>query len=205
MEPGRPVSLNWSDDQVPPVAGAVGKRRRIHGATYSSRGVSLHTGRSGEPTTAVPIPEQIRAGEGGISQPFQPSHQARRSFAYNKGGIGGDSHRGRPYRPCARKGRPGHLRMQICAGAYWRQELGAIFDRTRLQHPRGRTPLPRAKWGRVSGTLTSVEDGKPKVAGQACCSDKGGQQEYAHPYAQSLSVVLILVGLVGLAHCKSLA
>ena len=28
-----------------------------------------------------------------------------------------------------------------------------IFDRTRLQHPRGRTPLPRAKRGRVSGTF----------------------------------------------------
>ena len=27
-----------------------------------------------------------------------------------------------------------------------------IFDRTRLQHPRSRTRLPRAKWGRVSGT-----------------------------------------------------
>jgi hypothetical protein len=36
QEPGRPVSLNWSDDEVPPVAGAVGKRRRIHVPTYSS-------------------------------------------------------------------------------------------------------------------------------------------------------------------------
>src|SRR5215208_772887 len=56
VEHGRPVSLNWSDDEVPLVAGALGKRKRIHVATYSSRGVSLHTGRPGEPTIAVPIP-----------------------------------------------------------------------------------------------------------------------------------------------------
>ena len=56
----------------------------------------------GESKTAVPISEQLRAGEGGISQPFRPTHQARRSFA-SKGGTWGGSHRGRPYWPCARK------------------------------------------------------------------------------------------------------
>jgi hypothetical protein len=69
----------------------------------------------------------------------------------------------------------------------------------------GEHPFHAQRGVEFLGLLTSVEGGKPKVAGQACCSDKGGQQEYAHPYAQSLSVVLILVGLVGLAHCKSLA
>jgi hypothetical protein len=69
----------------------------------------------------------------------------------------------------------------------------------------GEHPFHAQRGVEFLGLLTSVEGGKPKVAGQACCSDKGVQLEYAHPYAQSLSVVLILVGLVGLAHCKSLA
>ena len=43
---------------MPPVAGAVGKRKRIHVATYSNRGLGLHARRPGESTTAVPLPHQ---------------------------------------------------------------------------------------------------------------------------------------------------
>jgi hypothetical protein len=48
--------------------------------------VGLRAGRPGESTTQVPIPEPLRAGEGGISQPFWRSHQARGSYP-PKGGI----------------------------------------------------------------------------------------------------------------------
>ena len=74
-----------------------------------------------------------------------------------------------------------------------------------VERPFHAKSLPRPKRGRFPGTWASVEGGKPKVAGQACCSDKGGQQEYARTYAQILRVVLIQVGLEGLAHCKSLS
>src|SRR5215218_9857648 len=138
-----------------------GKRgKRTHVATYSSRGVGLHARRPGESTTAVPIPEALRQGEGGISQPFRRSHQARGSFA-PKGGIRGGSHRGRPYGPRTRKRRPGHLRVHIRRRAYRREEMGAHLRRPRLQHPSGATTLPRPKRRRVSGTRASVEGGKP--------------------------------------------
>jgi hypothetical protein len=63
----------------------------------------------------------------------------------------------------------------------------------------GEHPFHAQRGVEFLGLLTSVEGGKPKVAGQACCSDKGGQQVYARTYAQILGMVLILVGLVSLA------
>ena len=50
--------------------------------------MGLHARRQGESKTQVPIPEHLRAGEGGIPQPFRRSHQARGSYAH-KGGIKG--------------------------------------------------------------------------------------------------------------------
>src|SRR5215211_3509559 len=39
--------------------------------------------------------------------------------------------------------------------------MGAHLRRPRLQHPRGPTPLPRPKWGRVPRARASLEGGKP--------------------------------------------
>ena len=108
----------------------------------------------------VPIPEHLRAGEGGISQPFRRSHQARRSYAH-KGGIRGGSHRGRPYGQRTRKRCLGYVRVQIRGGAHRREEMGAHLRRPRLQHPRGPTTLPRPKRGRVPRARASLEGGKP--------------------------------------------
>jgi hypothetical protein len=56
--------------------GAWQPSERTHVATYSSRGVGLHARRQGESKTQVPLPERLRAGEGGVSQPFRRGHQA---------------------------------------------------------------------------------------------------------------------------------
>jgi hypothetical protein len=74
-----------------PVTGLATRERGTHVATYSDRGVGLHARRPGESTTTLPIPEHLRAGEGGVSQPFRRSHQARGSYAH-KGGIRGGPH-----------------------------------------------------------------------------------------------------------------
>jgi hypothetical protein len=38
--------------------------------------VGLHARRPGESTAQVPIPERLRAGQGGVPQPFRRGHQA---------------------------------------------------------------------------------------------------------------------------------
>jgi hypothetical protein len=144
---------------VSPVTGLATKRKGTHVAAYSRRGVGLRARRPGESTTTVPIPEHLRAGEGGISQPLLRSHQARRSYAH-KGGIRGRSHRGRPYGQRTRERCPEHLRVQIRGGAHRREEMGAHLRRPRLQHPRGPKTLPTPKRGRVPRTRASLEDGK---------------------------------------------
>ena len=104
-----PRSLDSSPEEVSPVTGLATKRKGgAHVAAYSGRGVGLHARRQGESKTQVPIPEHLRAGEGGVPQPFRRGHQARRSYAH-KGGIRGCPHRGRPYGQRTRKGCPGHL------------------------------------------------------------------------------------------------
>ena len=76
---------------------------------------------------------------------------------------------------------PRHLRMHIRGGAYRRQEVGAHFRRPRLQHPRGRTTLPRPKRGRVPRTRASVEGGKPKAAApRRAVATKEGNHECTH-------------------------
>jgi len=61
--------------------------------------------------------------------------------------------------------------MQICAEAYWRPELGVIFEEPDFNIRVVEHPFHTQRGGEFLGLLTSVEDGKPKVAGQACCSD----------------------------------
>jgi hypothetical protein len=134
------------------------ERGRVCRNLFESRG-GLRRQAPGEATPALPIPEHLPASEGGISQPFRRGHQARGGFA-PKGGVGGGSHRGRPYGPRARKRHPGHLRLHIRGGAYRRQEMGPDLRRPSVQHPRGPTTLPRPKRGRVSGSRANVEGGK---------------------------------------------
>jgi Glycosyl hydrolases family 15 len=52
--------------------------------------VGLHARRQGESTTQVPIPEHLRAGEGGVPQPFRTSHQAGGSYAHKGDAIRGE-------------------------------------------------------------------------------------------------------------------
>jgi hypothetical protein len=73
----------------------------------------------------------------------------------------GGPHRGRPYGQRTRKRCLGYLRMQIRGGAHRREEMGAHLRRPGLQHPRGPTPLPRPKWGRVPRARASLEGWKP--------------------------------------------
>ena len=169
-------------------------------AAYSSRGVGLHARRLGESTTAVPIPEHIRAGEaefhnpsGQVTKLEGTSHPREESGAtHTEVGLTGRVPESAP------------LSTYECRSV---QELtgdrnwASIFEAPAFNTAWSNAPFT-PKEGESFWDLSQLEGGKPKVAGQACCSYKVEQQEYARTYAQSLRVVLILVGL---ADCKPLA
>ena len=204
-------SLDWSANEVGRpmrcrqfACCRSGKRRSTHVApvaTYPSRGVGLHTRRPREATTSLAIPEVLQQGEGRISQPFRTGHQSRRNSAF-KGGVRDSLHRGRPYGPRARKRRPGHLRMPFCPGTYWRrQKLGSYLRKPCLQHPRGRTPLPRPKRWRVPGARASLESlWRPPQAGQDFAPFSGSGNETSHRHNPGrLRQELLFLGNAGLS------